>query len=207
MGIAVAAVLPVLNRRFRIATVWCTSELVFHALMVATYFCDSEVGLRNRPPSTFGEDADLGVAAGIGGLMTTIATPGRAAGANIVHVHVPAAVAGLDGTTWPWGVVSGPLLIAVLTGANYAVHNTNPLLLAAAMAENPNNRGATIAMVNNALPAGQLVIAALGGTVAQHWGGFRAVFVLVGGVGFVMTAALWALAERERLFTPRVRGY
>jgi len=62
-------------------------------------------------------------------------------------------------------------------------------------------------MVNNTLPAGQLVIAVLGGAIAQSAGGFRMVFVWCGGVGFVLTAALWATAEREGLFVPRTRGH
>lgn len=91
-------------------------------------------------------------------------------------------------------------LIAALSGITYAVHATNALLVAAAMADDPGRRAATIAMVNNTLPAGQLVVALLGGTLAQWLGGFRSVFAAFGSVGFAVTATIWWVAARNGTF-------
>jgi len=138
IGIATAGVLPALNARFGTAAVWCTSELGFSVLLLAT------------------------------------------------------ALAGDDGNL--------ARVIGALTGINYAVHANNALLVAANIAEDPHRRARTIAMVNNTLPAGQLVIALLGGTVAEVLGGFQWVFVTVGVLGLLITSTTWIVATRDGLF-------
>eukprot|EP00588_Corethron_pennatum_P029717 CAMPEP_0194313056 /NCGR_PEP_ID=MMETSP0171-20130528/9952_1 /TAXON_ID=218684 /ORGANISM="Corethron pennatum, Strain L29A3" /LENGTH=425 /DNA_ID=CAMNT_0039067835 /DNA_START=121 /DNA_END=1395 /DNA_ORIENTATION=+ len=129
IGIATAGVLPALNARFGTAAVWCTSELGYSVLLLAT------------------------------------------------------ALAGDDGNL--------ARVIGALTGINYAVHANNALLVAANIAVDPHRRARTIAMVNNTLPVGQLVIALLGGTVAEVLGGFQWVFVTVGVLGLLITSTTW----------------
>mmetsp|Transcript_6716 Transcript_6716/g.10189 ORF Transcript_6716/g.10189 Transcript_6716/m.10189 type:complete len:384 (+) Transcript_6716:450-1601(+) len=141
LGIATAWVLPALNARYGTAAVWCTSELLYSVLLIATAFAE--------------DGGDLA----------------RAIGA--------------------------------LTGINYAVHATNALLVAADIAVDPNRRASTIAMVNNTLPAGQLVIALFGGTVAEVLGGFQWVFVTVGVFGLLITSTAWMVATRDNLFVSK----
>ena len=93
-----------------------------------------------------------------------------------------------------------PRIISALCGINYAVHATNGLLVAANVVADPSKRARTIAMVNNALPMGQLVTALLGGSIAQHFGGFQYVFVCFGVVGCIVTGFVWIVTWRRGLF-------
>eukprot|EP00804_Cyclotella_cryptica_P030306 CCRYP_011844-RA/>CCRYP_011844-RA protein AED:0.25 eAED:0.25 QI:0/-1/0/1/-1/1/1/0/495 len=94
-----------------------------------------------------------------------------------------------------------PRIISALCGINYAIHATNGLIVAADVVADPSKRARTIAMVNNALPMGQLVTALFGGTIAQYFGGFSYVFVCFGSVGFVVTSLVWIVSSRRGLFS------
>ena len=94
-----------------------------------------------------------------------------------------------------------PRIICALGGINYAVHATNGLLVAAAIVDDPTNRARTIAMVNNCLPMGQLVTAAIGGTIAELLGGFQYTFVCFGFVGCLVTSSVWIVSSRRGLFS------
>lgn len=93
-----------------------------------------------------------------------------------------------------------PRIISALCGINYAIHATNALIVAADVVADPSKRARTIASVNNALPFGQLVTALFGGIIAQYFGGFENVFVCFGGVGSVVTGAVWVASARRGLF-------
>jgi Na+/melibiose symporter-like transporter len=93
-----------------------------------------------------------------------------------------------------------PRIISALCGINYAIHATNGLTVAADVVADPSKRARTIAMVNNALPMGQLVTALFGGSIAQYFGGFQNVFVCFGGVGCVVTASVWIVSSKQGLF-------
>lgn len=60
-------------------------------------------------------------------------------------------------------------------------------------------------MVNNTLPAGQLVVALIGGQIAQKLGGFQNAFVIFGLVGLVVVSVMSLVAFQKGLFRPRVR--
>lgn len=60
-------------------------------------------------------------------------------------------------------------------------------------------------MVNNTLPAGQLVVALIGGQIAQKLGGFQNAFVIFGLVGLVVVSVMSLVAFQNGLFRPRVR--
>jgi hypothetical protein len=74
------------------------------------------------------------------------------------------------------------------------------------MADDPLKRAGTIAMVNTMLPAGQLVVALLGGQLAQRLGSFQMAFVVFGGVGLIVTSVIFTIVFREGLFIPRPAG-
>ncbi|KAL7509023.1 hypothetical protein ACHAXN_007443 [Cyclotella atomus] len=93
-----------------------------------------------------------------------------------------------------------PRIISALCGINYAIHATNGLAVAADVVADPSKRARTIAMVNNALPMGQLVTALFGGSIAQYFDGFQNVFVCFGGVGCVVTGAVWIVSFKQGLF-------
>ena len=132
------------NERWGTATVWCSCELSFSLLLIATAFT---------------QDVDGG---------------GDAA-----------------------------MVLAALTGINYAVHATNALLVAADIAADPSKRASTIAMVNNMLPVGQLLTALFGGAIASALGGFKWVFVCFGVVGLCATSFAWSVATRDGLFVSK----
>ncbi|KAL7549044.1 hypothetical protein ACHAWF_012312, partial [Thalassiosira exigua] len=90
--------------------------------------------------------------------------------------------------------------IGALSGVNYAVHATNGLIVATGLVPDPSRRARTIAMVNNALPAGQLVTAVTGGAIAQYFGGFEHSFVSYGFLGAIVTAMAWWISSRRGLF-------
>ena len=75
-----------------------------------------------------------------------------------------------------------------------------------ALVGDPSKRARTVAMVNNTLPAGQLIVAVFSGAIAQHFGGFRAVFTTCGTVGFALTAVLSGMVLRGDLFTADSKG-
>ncbi|KAL7483523.1 hypothetical protein ACHAW6_009159 [Cyclotella cf. meneghiniana] len=93
-----------------------------------------------------------------------------------------------------------PRIISALCGINYAIHATNGLIVAADVVADPSMRARTIAMVNNALPMGQLVTALFGGSIAQYFGGFGYVFVCFGSVGFILTSLVWIVSSQRGLF-------
>jgi len=93
-----------------------------------------------------------------------------------------------------------PRIISATCGINYAVHATNGLIVAADVVADPSKRARTIAMVNNALPMGQLITAIFGGTIAQYFDGFRNVFISFGIVGCIVTALVWIVSLRQGLF-------
>ena len=80
------------------------------------------------------------------------------------------------------------LYLSALTGVNYAVHATNGLLVASIIVNDPSKRATTIAMINNALPAGQLITALTGGLIAQLLGNFKYTLFSYGTMGFIFTS-------------------
>ena len=106
------------------------------------------------------------------------------------------------------GVVSGnsntPRFIAALSGINYAVHATNALIVATDLIPDPNKRARTIAMVNNALPLGQLITALSGGLIAQL-GGFEYALVCYGFLGVLVTSAVWGISSKQCLFSKQTQ--
>lgn len=55
--------------------------------------------------------------------------------------------------------------------------------------------------VNNTLPAGQLVVALIGGQIAQKLaGGFQMAFVIFGVIGLIVTGVSFAIVFRNGLF-------
>lgn len=93
-------------------------------------------------------------------------------------------------------------IICGLTGINYAVHATNALIVAAEVASDATaNRARTIAMVNSALPMGQLVTALIGGVLSQYFGGFGHVFVCFGAADFLVTSSVWAYSSKHSLYS------
>jgi hypothetical protein len=93
-----------------------------------------------------------------------------------------------------------PRMISALCGINYAIHATNGLIVAADVVADSSKRARTIAMVNNALPMGQLVTALFGGMIAQYFDGFQNVFVCFGAVGCIVTGFVWIVSSRQGLF-------
>mmetsp|Transcript_57020 Transcript_57020/g.98210 ORF Transcript_57020/g.98210 Transcript_57020/m.98210 type:complete len:396 (+) Transcript_57020:140-1327(+) len=184
VGVATTTLLPKVNTRYGAAAVWCSSELLFHALMVATYACHGD-GVASAGSNNL---EDAGSVAG--SLRSRNSDVGRSVGSE-------------DGAGSI--AIDGAFFVAALTGMNYAVHATNALEVAAAISVDPLKRAGTIAMVNNALPAGQLVVALLGGQLAQRFGGFQMVFVCLGVVGFVSTGIAFAVVFQQGLFRPRLR--
>ena len=98
---------------------------------------------------------------------------------------------------------NAPRVICALTGINYAVHATNGLLVASQLIPDPSMRARTIAMVNNTLPVGQLITAISGGAIAEYFNGFEYVFVCYGGIGIVVTSAVWIYTSKHGLFSNR----
>ena len=93
-----------------------------------------------------------------------------------------------------------PRVLCALTGINYTIHQTNGLIVAVDIASDPvANRASIIAMVNNTLPMGQLVVAVFGGAIAQYFGGFTYVFVCFGSLGALVTSAVWIYASKYDL--------
>jgi len=106
-------------------------------------------------------------------------------------------VSGSDTSNSQWNI---PRIIAALSGINYAVHATNGLIVATDIFPDSSNRARTIAMVNNALPMGQLITALSGGVIAQYFGGFEYVSVCFGGVGTLVTSLSWAYSSSQSIF-------
>lgn len=139
IGMVTAGLLPLANRYFGAATVWCGSELFFHLSMMSVCLVSSSSGTAR--------------------------------------------------------------LISAVSGVNYAVHATNALIVAADIIPDPAKRARTIAMVNNALPMGQLITALSGGAIAQYFGGFEYAFVCYGALGASVTTIVWVYTSKHGLFS------